>query len=120
MEQKLCKAWVTDLREHPELQGNYALRKEHTGGDLFCCLGRLCVVAGITQWVQASNGRGLVPLGARSSTLSPELRGRFGLSNEAANLLIDMNDNEGKDFLTIADWIEENLCPADQTQPNQE
>jgi hypothetical protein len=38
------KAWVADLRAHPELQGQEYLK---TKEGKFCCLGRLCEVQGI-------------------------------------------------------------------------
>lgn len=36
------EAWIEDLREHPELQGNQHL---YCDGK-YCCLGRLCIIAG--------------------------------------------------------------------------
>lgn len=43
----LMEAWIEDLREHPELQGKDTLYDNHN--NTFCCLGRLCIVAGMEK-----------------------------------------------------------------------
>lgn len=39
----LMELWIEDLRTHPELQGKDCLYAD----ELYCCLGRLCSLAGI-------------------------------------------------------------------------
>jgi len=102
-------AWLKKL-----LSGNY----RQTTGCLkdtnnrsrphYCCLGVAgCVLKemGLAEW--GNNGE-LISLsdgGSNDSILPRQLREKIGLSNDAQDHLMEMNDDEGKNFREIADYI---------------
>lgn len=97
--------WVKALRSGDYRQGKSVLKRSTKSlGEQYCCLGVLCEVAGLTahkvntEWYYAES----------RVQLPYELRTELGINSSEQNHLIGMND-EGNNFNTIADWIEENL-----------
>lgn len=114
MDPELKDRWTTKLRSGDYQQGKGALRRRGKGRDLFCCLGVLCEIAvedgqvHLLEQPEVVGGNyiynedaGVLPMGleAWSGITSPDQRQE----------LMDMNDEKGKTFLEIADWIDENL-----------
>ncbi len=100
MEKELKDKWVAALRSGEYRQGKYEL---YDRDESFCCLGVLCAVAGIG--IDAS-GNSCVGVKKGGSGYDP-IRDLIG--REAVPVLMEMNDNEGKTFPEIADYIEANL-----------
>lgn len=87
MDANLKAEWVKALRSGRFGQTRFELENE----GCFCCLGVLCEVADIDK----------VDIGPAYRKLD-SIVGDYGP-------LVDLNDNEGKSFAEIADWIEANL-----------
>lgn len=98
MKADLKQKWLAALRSGDYQQGQGELLD--VSDNAFCCLGVLCSVAGIE--------RKDISLWATIEGL-----GRADLVGyEYTDTLMEMNDDEGKSFAEIADWIEANI-PAD-------
>lgn len=70
----------------------------------YCCLGVLCKTQNIDH-----TGSGLYTiLDDANPYVYDVLRGRID-NREIESKLVEMNDNDGKSFAEIADWIEDNL-----------
>ena len=108
--------WLDALRSGKYPQGTVYLRRKDfddlPGG--FCCLGVGCDITDSTQWNDAGNAFGydsdsnicIVPIEvAREWFVDCTSDGQV---HNVLNVLTSMNDG-GKDFATIADWIEANL-----------
>ena len=98
------KKWLRALRgKAPEGEYLQALEKLYEIGvvDRFCCLG---VLKNTTEGFEDDNYDI-----ENSDILSVQDRKRFGVTKSTCLCLANMNDEQGKDFLEIADWIEENL-----------
>lgn len=98
MDAELKRKWVEALRSGEYEQGRLKLNSHGR----YCCLGVLCDVAGL-KWLRCSE-LGFIPAGDH---IHQHLV-RFGIANESSDL-VDMNDNQGKTFAEIADYIEANL-----------
>jgi len=128
MDPKHKTRWLKALRS-----GKYGQAQEQLyGGDnTYCCLGVLCEV---TPQIVSRENLGQrqynlkLELSERQSQegsdlylddpwedlyvdgdLNPEMMTFFGISAAAQKRLIHMNDNEGKTFEQIANWVEKNL-----------
>lgn len=94
----LKDAWIAALRSGKYTQGRTRLNdKQQTE---FCCLGVLCKVAGIDN----PEGRSFSYDIVRALTDTP----RTG-DPDLVNTLMQMNDQQGKSFGEIADYIEANV-----------
>ncbi len=102
MKTKIKKELLKALRDPKTKQTTHALQR--SDGSM-CCLGVLCDIVVDDHWVLAGE---VYYLGDRSAFPSPGQLALAGLRNGEASHLASMND-EGKTFLEIADWIEENL-----------
>lgn len=117
MDADLKRTWLEALRSGKFRQGTWALKKL-AGWDnepYHCCLGVLCEAAGLkegelgavkgfkTFWDPAE------PNTPCSTGLPPAFRVRAGLDAMDEINLVRMNDQEGRDFGQIAEWIEKNL-----------
>lgn len=98
--------WIEALRSGKYAQAPNALRKN--GG--YCCLGVLCDV------VKDDVGGKWEKLGVGDwhflkmySTLPDKVRILSGITQKEDAKLMRMNDDEGKNFSEIADYIEKNL-----------
>lgn len=94
MDKKIKKVWVKALKSGEYTQASGSLKD----GDWFCCLGVLCDIQGY-NWERRIK-----------DFQSDELPKGYnaGVPRKVAEDLAIMND-EGENFETIADWIEENL-----------
>jgi len=139
MTPELKARWVADLRDPNNKQGHNVLRKIDGPDDKpeysYCCLGRLCIVAGAhfneySEEVDTDDGldyrdydnrpvrNGVNLADGDEENLSPAFMREIDLKPAQADTLIAMNDgsvnpdgtkNPPKDFPFIATWIEENL-----------
>lgn len=124
-EQKL--QWIAALLSGDYEQGQGRLRRK----DDYCCLGVMCDVAaqqgygywkntetegGMPRWkfVFGDYGQGYLPSNSSWSSIPPSLQNVLGLLPNQ-NILAGMNDQEGKSFEQIAQWIEENVEPEEDT-----
>lgn len=92
--------WIQDLRSDKFRQGK-SYFKYRLAPDTFrhCCLG--VFAEGTLKWDESEvRDRG---------EFTPSECLEIGLDGIAQTELISMNDDEGKSFLDIADWIEANL-----------
>lgn len=122
MNAEIKKQWVAALRsgEYKQIQG----RLKRNGG--FCCNGVLCdlgVKAGVAQWReskitgQCCGGPGASWTGSHTIPDNVIAWAELGddgfdpkvIYEENENQLSNLNDNEWKTFLEIADIIEQNL-----------
>lgn len=137
MKKELRDKWLADLRTNGarQTQGQLWDPKE----DGFCCLGRLCVVAGAKweteQEMEAENGevwmreleKPICQWTADGDLLNAESAEElFGLPLNCQHTLANMNDGrkrdeqrflvycEPKTFAEIADWIEVNVPSEDE------
>jgi len=118
--------WLLALESGDYRQGQGYLR---TKDDEYCCLGVACEVVGL-DWEPSQNGEVLVTDGV--AALAPKsvvndlgLRDNYGgfykplclqsdgelgrdVSELSVRSLVDLNDDLGWDFETIATWIREN------------
>ena len=107
---KIKAKWLKALRSGTYIQGKYTMYNPATAG--FCCLGVL----------QHCTSGGKVEI----STIDPDMFsscpsseffasigaiGAYSSSEEAD--LITMNDDDGKSFKAIANWIEKNIETTD-------
>ena len=111
MKRDIAEKWIADLRAGP-LQAKRVL----FDGAGHCCLGRLCVLAGLEPKYNASRDK--YEFGDRESfSLPPEVREWAGMKDEDGNYHLDDEDDElsqflardndsGKTFAEIADIIE--------------
>lgn len=112
MDQELKQRWLTALRSGDYQQGRGRLK---THRDTYCCLGVLCDVSELGEWVTPVGAispqyklsyEGDGPHLARDLGVHHEL---FGIPGEAEDKLVAMNDDDELSFPEIANWIEENL-----------
>lgn len=102
MKPELKRKWVKALRS-----GKFAQTKEKLyDGKGYCCLGVLCrVVRPKDYWYDVhewANVHG-------DEDFSQERRKELGISEAVQSRLVGMNDNMGKTFSEIADYIEAKL-----------
>jgi hypothetical protein len=118
MKTELKNRWLVALRSADYRQGVGYLRQESSDGAAYCCIGVLCEVAG-AEW---SNG-GYKSAG--TTRYRPQFRGEVSwgsqlfapsslLSQSDQDILSKMNDEEGLNFNSIADWIENNVQTDDE------
>lgn len=95
MDKALKDKWSRALRSGEYQQGQCALLFKGK----YCCLGVLCLVLGREIENVPGNGKNFDHYGAIDSILGIAAREEF----------IAMNDTEGKSFIEIADYIDDNL-----------
>jgi hypothetical protein len=106
MDKELKEKWLKALRGQGDKtynQGKSFLRY----GDCYCCLGVLCDIINPEGWVKEQGGD-LFRYYNACAILPVEVRMISKIEIGEAPKLADMND-EGKDFITIAQHIEENI-----------
>ncbi len=108
MDQELKSKWIEGLRSGKYTQGSVYLKNDKK--KTHCCLGVLCEIAALPQ---EDDGYGRVGFFEGGnfwySGLPYNFREKIHISENAQNMLIDMNDTNCYSFSEIADWIEENL-----------
>ena len=108
MEKKLKAKWVKALRSKEYKQGTGRLRNADTNE--YCCLGVLCDISGLGNWKIGLDGSYYkYEEHGRAGVLVPKLLKVVGLIEAEQANLYNLNDDDGKDFYEIADYIEENL-----------
>lgn len=102
MDQKIKAEWIAALRGEKYKQIKGCLHDD--GG--YCCLGVLCEIVGGPKW----EDHGLTYFFDGDDTMPPDtIKDRAGIGEEVAEKFAAMNDNDGKSFAEIADFIEKNL-----------
>lgn len=105
MDAELKKKWIRALRSGKYKQGRYRLYSNFT--DSYCCLGLLCDLLDRTKWQK--DEWDYWAWGNREDALPETVRRKVKLSPKQQGSLIRMNDQEGKTFSEIADYIKEHL-----------
>lgn len=98
--------WLEALRSGKYTQGKNSLRTE---AGLFCCMGVACDIIDPAKWAQESHGDGYDWGHARAGYTDNALGQALGISKSEMGTLASMNDEAGKSFAEIADYIEANL-----------
>lgn len=116
MDAELKAKWVEALRGGDYDQAQTALRR----GNSFCCLGVLCDVAKLGDWlkIEADEDGDIDDDGylcefspsVRDDSLLPhEILRKIGFDEDKQETCWKMNDEQNQSFAAIADWIEKNL-----------
>ena len=111
MKAEVKEKWVKTLRSRKFKQTQEYLKRDFGNGKFgHCCLGVLHEIDG-GNW--HTNKYGDVCTGSRNRINSDVayLRGKFtrGLSKNEMEQLVELNDDQGKKFYQIANWIEKNI-----------
>jgi hypothetical protein len=106
MREDVKAKWLEALRSGEYKQGREALR---TVDNAYCCLGVLCDIVGV-EWTFGARGA-YGHYGDTQKVAHPDKRvyEACGLDDSHEGTLVEMNDDAGKTFAEIADWIEVNL-----------
>lgn len=119
MKEEVKAKWIADLRSGKFSQTRGTLHRPVAGETPagYCCLGVLA-----QQFVESGEvveKTGVLGISAEYSYLdgtlfgvgkiTPEARDKIGLDYRDQVDLIQMNDDNGESFESIADWIEENV-----------
>lgn len=107
MNPKYKQAWIEALRSGGFTQGTTYLSRVGQYETTHCCLGVLCMINNEPQRKPDSLGR--CAIDGSNVHLSGSLKQKYGLDDDALEELMDMNDQQGKSFVEIADFIEKNL-----------
>jgi hypothetical protein len=114
--------WIEALRSGKYKQGFRTLMQESEGEASFCCLGVLCDVLGLRKeqlppdlYVPQNVTEYSYFFGTEKlhTALTPQVCKSVGLDETEQANLIRMNDQQGKTFNDIADWIERNIHASD-------
>lgn len=101
MNPELKAKWIAALRSGDYKQGRGVLRSPD---ESFCCLGVLCDISGMGQWIR----RSYYADGTDGYACLPAAVSRVAALSISEGRLAKMNDH-GKSFADIADYIEANL-----------
>lgn len=103
---ELKAKWLQALRGGEYAQTREKLRDD----DGFCCLGVLCDLVDPKGWGADEWGDTTFTYNddEASGSLPSSMNLKF-IAGKDENKLIAMNDDEGKSFSEIADWVEANL-----------
>lgn len=106
MNPSVKRAWVEALRsgEYPQAQA----RLYDRFADGYCCLGVLCDVIDPHKWRSDGAYEAVVDgeVIRMHDTLAGPVLDALGMPEDVADRLMDMNDQDGKSFDEIADYIE--------------
>ena len=94
------ETWIKALRSGKYQQAYKGLRK----GDGFCCLGLACHVLRPEKLVHTGDDVWMID--DLAGRLPFWLHRELGINEKIENKLIAMNDDEGKTFAEIADYLE--------------
>lgn len=107
MNAELKAKWIEALRSGKYKQGRTQLRSDN---DAFCCLGVLCDIEPDVTWEKKTGSYDAVyDSEFDGGELPSSFREWAGISSDREQELIEMNDDYGKSFAEIADYIEKNL-----------
>ena len=108
MKRDLCLKWIKALRSGIYQQGRGRLRLHLRGeGFRYCCLGVLCDLYDPSKWTGFRDNC----FDGVEEVLGERHLAQLGLAWREAQILMEMNDRDRKDFGQIADWIEQHLLP---------
>jgi hypothetical protein len=110
MKKDIKKKWIKALRSGEFKQGNGELC--NIASNEYCCLGVLCEITRQDNPQIKRTKEGHYSLHKKDSVdgqFDSAMLTYFGIAAETQNKLIDMNDERGKSFKEIADYIEEKL-----------
>lgn len=117
MNAALGRKWIAALRSGEYKQGHGQLRRRLHSGDCHCVMGVLCELSPLfAYWGEYSTPvlHGDRDYGQRSCAFLPcEISEADGLTREQCLQLTRMNDKDGKTFLELADYIEQNLLDSE-------
>lgn len=105
--------WIAALRSGKYIQGKECLNKD----DKFCCLGVLCDICGEYEWLPAFlhspylSVNSKIDNGCHSFLLPEELKEKLNISDKIQESLTMMNDEYGKTFEEIANYVEKKILP---------
>jgi hypothetical protein len=102
----MLSEWIKALRsgEYKQISGKLG---DNNG---YCCLGVACEVYRKQFPLElVVRGYGDRVYDGFYGELPPVVREAFGLDNEQMGLCMEMNDNQGKTFSEIADYLEEEM-----------
>lgn len=110
MNPELKAKWVAALRSGNYKQGHTQLRR----GNCFCALGVLCDVIDPNAWNKDNIQAGRIVEWMKDGCISRVSMHSVhavnaGLNSKKANDIAHMNDHCGKNFSTIADYVEKNF-----------
>ena len=100
MDAQIKSQWIEALRSGKYKQGTGYLRPNE---NRFCCVGVLLDVIAPDEWDGGAHRHGQI------AEMPMDLRETVGLSPPQVDSLYQMNDEYGKTFSEIADYIEANL-----------
>ncbi len=106
MNPEVKQLWIEDLRAHPELQGCGSLL---TPDGLYCCLGRLCVLAiefGIIEGPLRHQWSGFYQGPWDNTRLLPDAVIEWSGVRRDLEQTLAQNNDSGSSFATIADDLE--------------
>ena len=108
MKASLKRKWMKALRSGIYKQGRTVLRQKNVDyDDTYCCLGVLCDISGVI-WKDKGDYYGVGEI-ADIGTPTKGLRRKYGLTDDAVEDLVSLNDDHMFSFRRIATWIEKNL-----------
>lgn len=100
MKRALRDKWLVALRSGEYPQARHALSREQ--GSSYCCIGVLGKVANVS-------------LELDTYTVGEEC----GLKPTEISVLVDLNDDEGRDFPAIADYVERRITVEEDGETHQ-
>lgn len=103
MNPEVKRVWINELRSGRYPQTTRALQDRRG----FCCLGVLCDLSGAAEW-GPNSGAGR-DYGGMYDYPPGSTADWAGMPREVAKHLATLNDDKGKTFDEIADWIEKHL-----------
>jgi hypothetical protein len=116
MDAMLRDQWIAALRSGKYQQGRGSLRCVRADGtSRWCCLGVVLDVSGAGEWggelpPPSRTMAYIMPNGSQSIyVLDHEVMEALGMPACQMDILVFMNDQQGRSFAEIAAWIEENL-----------
>jgi hypothetical protein len=115
MREDIKNLWVEALRSGKYEQGRGSLRNNIETVDEFCCLGVLCDISELGEWITDSAGDVCYKVldGGSSSSVLPEsikqwanMLSKAGLFDTSLKGTLTLQNDSGKSFNEIADIIE--------------
>ena len=105
MTPEMKQQWVEALRSGRYAQAKKNLRIRTSEGDSYCCLGVLCEVVAPNDW-RADDSHDISFGGDKTINYVVH---EVGLDSRHLDVLVHMNDIEGKTLAEIADYIEREI-----------
>ncbi len=111
---QIKEKWVEALRsgQYSQSKATFRAPNVHNDDASYCCLGVLCEVLGTGEWGGFDEPDVFYPSDASYYWIDGKRYGGYTaplLSYRTGVVLAGMNDDSGKNFNEIADWVEENL-----------